>query len=645
MPDTVENAAGLADELMTAGEDIAGMTATTEVARPRARAGMDMRMSKFSGAPNCDWWFRPEDGQFVPCANRTKSRQVRTPDSPDTAGRMSRGIYPERMPQGPEGAQRPASLVELRVLDGANLHFRRPAVAVTVDVTALVGDDGTRLRSLAEAAKVRTPRAGQPGSQIRQLATARILRGLMRHIAAELGIARLSVVTRIRPDGSITVAYPWRHRGTATAAGVALARAVASPASLEDAVAEAAIAPPGDAPVLPRALVPVVAVTGTNGKTTTSRLIAHMGRMEGRKVAWSSTDGIYVDGVCVDEGDWSGFGGAARVLSEPGLGLAVLESARGGLLLRGFGARHADVAVVTNVAADHLGQQGVSNLDELAEVKSIVARAVRTGGTQVLNAEDPRVLAMRDPGRAEIFVFALDSSAPGVRRALDDGGRAAVVIDDAISVMTADGGVDVLAAVVDVPATVGGLAVHNTANALAAAAAGLAIGLDRQSVVQGLLTFQPDPVDSPGRLNIYRRDGVTVVLDLAHNEDGLRALLHVADGLRGQGAQLHTILGTAGDRTDEVLRSLGAIAAGASNTVVIAQKTRYLRGRDAGEMVGLLMEGLAAGGMGGAPVYADELSALKAAVGGARAGDVVAFMCHVERVEADEWLTKSGDEK
>ena len=543
------------------------------------------------------------------------------------------------MPHGPEGADRPAPLIELRVLDGANIHFPRPSVAVTLDVGQLVADDGSLLKALAASAAVRPPRVGVPHSQIRQLSVARVLRGVMRHISSELGIARLSVATRIRSDDSVTIAYPWRHRGTATAAGVALAQALADPQGISAAIAAAAAALPGDGPVVPRPTVPVVAVTGTNGKTTTSRLIALMGRQDGRKVAWSSTDGVYVDGVCVDEGDWSGFGGAARVLAEPGLGLAVLEAARGGLLLRGFGARHCDVAVVTNVAADHLGQQGIDTLDELAEVKAIVPRSVRPGGWQVLNAEDPRVLAMRDPARAKVFVFALDSSAPGVRRALDDGGKAAVLLDDSIAVMSPDGGVDVLVSVREVPATVHGLAVHNIANALAAAAAGLSIGLSRDAVVTGLRTFLPDQVHSPGRLNIYERDGVTVILDLAHNEDGLRALLHVADGLRSEGAQLHTILGTAGDRTDEVLVSLGEIAARASNTVVIAEKKRYLRGRDPAEMVRLLLDGLAAGGMGGAPVYPDEMSALKAAVGGARRGDVVAFMCHVQRVEADAWLT------
>lgn len=530
-------------------------------------------------------------------------------------------------------------MVELRVLDGANIYFARPAVALTLDVGRLEADDGAALRRLARTIGARGPRVGEPGSQIRYLAVARVLRSLVRQVASELGIRRLSVATRIRRDGRVTVAFPWRRRGRSIAAAIAMAQTVDDPDTYAGAVAAAAAADPGPAPTVPRPTVPVVAVTGTNGKTTTSRLIAHMGRIEGRKVAWSSTDGVYVDGVCVDEGDWSGFGGAGRVLSESGLGLAVLEAARGGLLLRGFGARHADVAVVTNVTADHLGLQGVDTLDELAEVKGVVARAVRPGGWLVLNAEDPRVLAMQSGSRAKVFAFALDSNAPGVRHAIEEGGLGAVVLDESLAVLSPGGGIDVLVPIAEVPVAVGGLARHNVANGLAAAAAGLAVGISREAVVEGLRTFKPDPAHNPGRLNMYDHDGVIVILDLAHNEEGLQALLHVAAGLRAEGAQIHTILGTAGDRTDEVLVSLGEIAARGSDTVLIAQKRRYLRGRDPGEMVRLLLDGLARGGRGGAPVYEDEMSALVAAVNGARPGDVVAFMCHAQRDVADAWLT------
>ena len=239
----------------------------------------------------------------------------------------------------------------------------------------------------------------------------------------------------------------------------------------------------------------------------------------------------------MEEGDWSGPGGAARVLAQPGIELAVLETARGGILRRGVGVAHNDVAVVTNISADHLGLGGIQTLDQLAEVKATIVRITRSGGWVVLNADDPRTLAMRRLSRARPFTFGLDPDAPGLREAQTEGGRAATVLDGDLVVLTR-GRVDRLLPVLDVPVTLAGLASFNVANALAAAAAGIAVGLPREAVLDGLRGFRPDPGQNPGRMNILDLDGRAVIVDMAHNEASLLALLEVARGLRLPGGRV-----------------------------------------------------------------------------------------------------------
>ena len=179
-----------------------------------------------------------------------------------------------------------------------------------------------------------------------------------------------------------------------------------------------AAAPPGDGPRVVTPRIPVASVTGTNGKTTTTRLVAHICMTAGLTTGWSSTDGVVVQGVMVEPGDYSGPAGARAVLEAPGVEVGVLETARGGMLLRGMGVTHNDVSVVTNVSADHLGLQGIDTVDQLAEVKAIVTRVTRPSGWVVLNGEDPRVWAMRAGIRARPWVFSADPGAPAVREAL-----------------------------------------------------------------------------------------------------------------------------------------------------------------------------------------------------------------------------------
>ncbi|MCU1595957.1 MAG: cphA 2 [Frankiales bacterium] len=531
------------------------------------------------------------------------------------------------MPHRPTDA--PAVLRELRLLDGPNLYFPRAACKVVLDLHELLELPADAFVARASAwGTVGTP--GGAGTEIRARVLARLLIGLTRRLAATAGVGRLAVRSRPGPEaGELTVAFPWRRRELARALGVALA------VTLEGGTASLEGVEPGPAPVTPRPTIPVVAVTGTNGKTTTTRLIAHMSRCAGNVTGWSSTDGVFIDGVAVETGDWSGYGGAGRVLSDPTVQLAVLETARGGLLLRGAGALFNDVSVVTNVGADHLGMQGIYTIDDLAEVKGVVPRLTREGGWAVLNAQDPRVLAMRSTTKGRPWVFSLDASAPGVRTALGEHGRVTTVLDEQITLLLEDGQVDPLIALVDVPMTLSGLSRHDVANALAAVSAGLAIGLPREAVLEGLRTFTSE--QNPGRMNLWVVGGAVVALDLAHNEDGLTALLSVVQGMRLPGGRVVTVLGAAGDRMDEQLRELGHLARHGSDDVVIAQKDAYLRDRSPEEMVALLRSGA-----GDVPAYDDEVTALRAALIGRKPEDVVALMCHQDRAGCERVLTASG---
>ena len=282
----------------------------------------------------------------------------------------------------------------------------------------------------------------------------------------------------------------------------------------------------------------MVAVTGTNGKTTTSRMIAHIARTSGLLVGWSNTDGIYIDGELVEAGDYSGPSGAGRVLAHPEVQLAVTETARGGILLKGIGLTRNDVSVVTNVTADHLGLQGIDTVDQLAEVKAVVpkiTRKERLGGPQ-----RRRPAGLRDAATTKASPGS--SPATPTRRRSGRCSRPAAAGPRPSStagcrVLAPDADADPLVELVDVPMTLAGLSRFNVENTLAAASAALAIGIPRDKVVEGLRTFRPDAEHNPGRMNFFSLPGdFSVVLDLAHNEAGLEAMLEIMNGVRRPGA-------------------------------------------------------------------------------------------------------------
>ncbi|HYC33700.1 MAG TPA: cyanophycin synthetase [Gemmatimonadales bacterium] len=343
-----------------------------------------------------------------------------------------------------------------------------------------------------------------------------------------------------------------------------------------------------------RATIPVVAVTGTNGKTTTTRLIAHLFRSTGRTVGFTTTDGVYLQNRLVVKGDMTGPFAANVLLSNPTVEVAVLETARGGLLRAGLGFEECDVGIVLNVAADHLGIHGIDTIEQLAEVKSVIPAVVKRRGYAVLNADDPLVYAMGERTRGDIVLFTVeaDGGNPLVEDHVRAGGIAASIAGGEF-VLRRGRLVIPIAAIRDVPLTLEGMARFQFGNVLAAIAATYVQGMRWEDIRAALLSFFPSPALTPGRLNLLRLRGGTVLVDYAHNPMAVRGLVELASSL---GARRRIgVLAAPGDRRDADIRAVGEACAGLDR--IVLKEDGNLRGRRQGEVAALLEEGLRAGGM------------------------------------------------
>jgi cyanophycin synthetase len=557
-------------------------------------------------------------------------------------------------------------LVEIRLLEGPNVYRLDPAVKIEVRVGRRRAWRGER----AGAADA-TPRLGavvppreQPDAIVELVAWCRRLR-----LEGGEGLGGV-VAHRAADPGQWVVSFPWtgaeRARAIAEAAvdlastNVSSARRAALTgaqarrlARWRQRIADARATSPGWIRDAERR-VPVVSISGTNGKSTVTRLIAHVLAIGGRRVGMTTSDGVYVAGRLVDPGDWTGPGGAAQVLGRGDVDVTVLETARGGILLRGIGYESNDASVLTNVSSDHLDLQGIHTLAELTEVKATVCRITRPDGWVVLNADDPLVAAVARRVDARVAYFSLRRGGSLVRRHLARGGRAYLVVDGSVSEAEGDA-IRPIVAVRELPIALGGLARYNVANALAAAGGARALGASLDEVAEGLRTFAPTAERSPGRLNLFRLGRRLVLVDFAHNEAGVEAILDVARGIAGGAAGRTTpvtaIVGTAGDRPDDTLRAIGRVAALRADRVVVKETLGYLRGRARDEVVTRLLEGIAEGGVDPAsvPVVESEALALQAELGrtdeaGGRPdlARVIVLLCHEQRPEVMDLLRDLG---
>ena len=367
--------------------------------------------------------------------------------------------------------------------------------------------------------------------------------------------------------------------------------------------------------------VPIGLVTGTNGKTTTVRLAQHICRGAGLSVGLSSTDWIAVNDRIIDRDDWSGPGGARTVLREADVDVAILETARGGLLRRGLGVERADVALITNIAEDHLGDFGSETIDELLAIKWVVSRPVRGRGRLVLNADDDRLVARAADYDGDVVWFSLDAASPVVGAHT---GTVFVLHDGVLR--RRDGSDDVaLVDVADVPVTMHGAALHNVANALAAAALTHCLGIDDAAIGEGLATMAVDA--NPGRGNLYEVDGFTVLVDFAHNPHAIRALFSMAAALPANRRAL--CFGHAGDRPDALLREMARDAAAIGlDRVVISELADYYRGRGPGEVHAVLRDELIRCGIRDSDVlhFDTEVESFRNALDWAGPGDLVIML-------------------
>ncbi len=374
--------------------------------------------------------------------------------------------------------------------------------------------------------------------------------------------------------------------------------------------------------------VPIALVTGTNGKTTTVRLLAAIAAAAGRTAGVSTTDWIRVGSELIDEGDYSGPGGARAVLRDRRVEVAFLETARGGMLRRGLAVSRADVACVTNVAEDHLGEWGVAALAALADAKFVVGRAAER---LVLNADDPMVRE-RGPGAGRpVTWFSLDPRGRETRPLLAAGDTACAYDGRALRLLA---GYDTILEipVERIPIALGGAARHNVANALAAIGVARAVHLPAAAIAEGLEGFESTPEANPGRLNVFDVAGLRVVVDFAHNPHGVAALLEMAMAMPAE--RRLVLLGQAGDRDDDAIRELARIAWRARpDRIVVKELRKYLRGRAEGEVPGLLISELRAAG---APPEAldradSELQAVRQAFEWSRPGDLLLLVSHSNR--------------
>jgi cyanophycin synthetase len=550
-------------------------------------------------------------------------------------------------------------LVEIRLLEGPNVYRLEPVVKVEIAIgrrRSWYGRRDPERHALVHLGAV-VPSRDWP-------VEVALVVAWMRRLRAEAGDGRSRLeVHRSSDPGHWIVTWPWgaadRAQAIADAAVSLAGRSV--PAGVDARLTEAQarrvrrwIGRIADAQGRPPAWVrdserhmPVISISGTNGKSTTTRLVSRILSRAGRHVGTTTSDGIMVGEELVEPGDWTGPGGAHAILERTDIDVAVLETARGGIVLKGVGYESNDASILTNVTSDHLDLQGIHTLPELAEVKATICRITRRDGWVVLNADDRYVAPVARRVAASVAYFTLEGDHSAVvRRHLRAGRRAYLVRNGTLG--EAEGSKwRPIAEVREVPIAFGGFARHNIANALAAAAGARALGAAIAQVRAGLIDFRPTAGASPGRLNVFRADGEVVIVDFAHNEAGIHALFDVAEAIAG-GAPVTAIVGTAGDRPDDTLRGMGRIAAERASRIAIKETLSYLRGRSRAGVIGEIRAGaIGAGWKDEIPVYESEPEALRCELdvrdaSKDQAPRVIALLCHEDRDGVFKLLAERG---
>ena len=390
--------------------------------------------------------------------------------------------------------------------------------------------------------------------------------------------------------------------------------------------------------------IPIIAVTGTNGKTTTTRLIAHIVKNKGYKVGFTTSDGIYIQNHMMEKGDTTGPLSAEYILKDPTVEFAVLETARGGILRSGLGFGRCDIAVITNIQEDHLGLSDIHTVEDLARVKSVVARSVKKEGWAILNAEDEECMKIANELSCNTAYFSLDEENPVAKRLSKEGKIVAVYENGYITIKKGEWKIRIEKAT-HVPLTLGGKARFMIANVLAASLAGYLQGFKIEDLSLSLQTFIPSAAQTPGRMNIFEFKKFKVLIDFAHNPSGYRGVEEYLTSV--EATKKIGIIAGVGDRRDEDIRDCAEIAARMFDHIIIRQE-KHLRGRTEEEIIGLIMEGIAASGkIVTTEIIKREVEAIKHAISNAEDGSFITALSDVvtNAIEiVQEYLDKENEE-
>lgn len=389
--------------------------------------------------------------------------------------------------------------------------------------------------------------------------------------------------------------------------------------------------------------IPIIAVTGTNGKTTTTRLLAHIVKNNGYKVGFTTSDGIYIQNHMMEKGDTTGPISAEYILKDPTVEFAVLETARGGILRSGLGFSRCDIAVITNIQEDHLGLSDIHTLDDLARVKSVVVRSVKKDGWAILNADDEYCMKIANDLSCNIAYFSMDEESPIVKKLCKEGKIVAVYENGFITVKKGEWKIRIERAT-HVPLTMGGKAKFMIANVLAATLASYLWGFKTEDISLSLQTFIPSAAQTPGRMNIFEFKKFKVLIDFAHNPSGYKGVEEYLQSVEAN-KKIGIIAGV-GDRRDEDIKECAKIAGRMFDHIIIRQE-KHLRGRTEEEIINLILEGIAESGRNVThEIITKEVEAIKHAINSAEEGSFITALSDVVTNAIDivqEYLDKENE--
>jgi UDP-N-acetylmuramyl tripeptide synthase len=536
--------------------------------------------------------------------------------------------------------------ISCKVFEGRNIYSHRNCIKLEVDLENYVGISTVELEGFNESLILLLPEiakhrcsSGLSLGFVRNLDVGTYLHHVLGHIAITLQNmigADVSFCSENRSGlDCCYIVYEYKYRNTGIEAGqlaVDIINSIIEKQSLDleakmgklKEIAEGEHSKEsfsGNLKVAGIRKIPIIAITGTNGKTTTTRLIAYILSKAGYKVGWTTTDGIYINGNCIFEGDTTGPISARMVLENNEIDVAVLETARGGMVRDGLAYDLADIGVITNVADDHLGLDGIETLEDLAKVKALIGEAVKDEGYVVINGDNDMTVSIADRFRSKFIVFSEDKNNKTLIASIKNGGYG-VYVDEGTLYMEKENSIIPLIAVADIDIALKGALRYNIQNAMAACGALIGFGIEPSIIEAGLETFKCNEELNPGRFNTFDVGGVMTILDYGHNIDGYKSVIEGLSAMSHK--RLIGVIGVPGDRLDRTTLEVGRISGKYLDKIYI-KEDKDRRGRLPGEVAEILKHGVLSSGFNSSAIeiVLDEVEALDMALNDAEPGDIV----------------------